>query len=114
MTMTGQAIIYDAVRTPRGKGKNTGSLHEITSLQLATQALRAIKDRNNLDTSKVDDVVLGCVSPVGEQGSGDRFYADKLITARYFFERVLPDATSHLAKVKTGAGPVMALGADSF
>jgi acetyl-CoA C-acetyltransferase len=63
------AYIYDAVRTPRGKGKNTGTLHEITSLQLATQALRAIKDRNNLDTSKVDDVILGCVSPVGEQGS---------------------------------------------
>ena len=63
------AFIYDAVRTPRGKGKNTGSLHEITSLQLATQALKAIKDRNNLDTSKVDDVVLGCVTPIGEQGS---------------------------------------------
>jgi acetyl-CoA C-acetyltransferase len=63
------AYIYDAVRTPRGKGKNTGSLHEITALQLATQALKAIKNRNNLDTSKVDDVILGCVSPVGEQGS---------------------------------------------
>jgi alkylation response protein AidB-like acyl-CoA dehydrogenase len=48
------------------------------------------------------------------EGTGDQFYADKLATARYFFERVLPDATSHLAKVKTGAGPVMALGADSF
>ena len=64
-----EAYIYDAVRTPRGKGKNTGSLHEITSLQLATQALRALKERNNLDTSKVDDVILGCVTPVGEQGS---------------------------------------------
>jgi acetyl-CoA C-acetyltransferase len=64
-----EAYIYDAVRTPRGKGKNTGSLHEITSLQLATQALRALKERNNLDTSKVDDVVLGCVTPIGEQGS---------------------------------------------
>ncbi|MEP7211364.1 MAG: acetyl-CoA C-acetyltransferase [Alphaproteobacteria bacterium] len=64
-----EAYIYDAVRTPRGKGKSTGSLHEITALQLATQALRAIKDRNNLDTSKVDDVIIGCVSPVGEQGS---------------------------------------------
>jgi acetyl-CoA C-acetyltransferase len=63
------AYIYDAVRTPRGKGKSTGTLHEITALQLATQALRAIKDRNNLDTSKVDDVIFGCVSPVGEQGS---------------------------------------------
>jgi acetyl-CoA C-acetyltransferase len=64
-----EAYIYDAVRTPRGKGKTTGTLHEITALQLATQALKAIKDRNELDTSKVDDVVLGCVSPVGEQGS---------------------------------------------
>jgi alkylation response protein AidB-like acyl-CoA dehydrogenase len=48
------------------------------------------------------------------QGTGDRFYADKLATARYFFDRVLPDATSHLAKVKTGAAPVMALSADAF
>jgi acetyl-CoA C-acetyltransferase len=64
-----EAYIYDAVRTPRGKGKNTGTLHEITALQLATQALKAIKDRNGLDTSKVDVVILGCVSPVGEQGS---------------------------------------------
>ena len=63
-----EAYIYDAVRTPRGKGKASGSLHEITSLSLATQALQAIRDRNELDTSYVDDVVLGCVSPVGEQG----------------------------------------------
>jgi acetyl-CoA C-acetyltransferase len=63
------AYIFDAVRTPRGKGKSSGSLHEITALSLATQALQAIRDRNGLDTSKVDDVVLGCVSPVGEQGS---------------------------------------------
>jgi len=63
-----EAYVFDAVRTPRGKGKNTGSLHEITALSLATQALQAIRDRNNLDTSKVDDVVLGCVSPIGEQG----------------------------------------------
>lgn len=64
-----EAYIYDAVRTPRGKGKSSGSLHEITALQLATQVLEAIRDRNDLDTSKVDDVILGCVSPVGEQGS---------------------------------------------
>ncbi|MEQ9317029.1 MAG: acetyl-CoA C-acetyltransferase [Henriciella sp.] len=64
-----EAYIYDAVRTPRGKGKSSGSLHEITSLSLATQALQAIRDRNELDTSNVDDVVLGCVSPVGEQGA---------------------------------------------
>lgn len=64
-----EAYIYDATRTPRGKGKKNGSLHEITALQLATQQLEAIRDRNNLDTSFVDDVVLGCVSPVGEQGA---------------------------------------------
>lgn len=64
-----EAYIYDAVRTPRGKGKASGSLHEITALSLATQALQAVRDRNDLDTSNVDDVILGCVSPVGEQGS---------------------------------------------
>ena len=63
-----EAYIYDAVRTPRGKGKKTGSLHEITALELSTQTLEAIRDRNELDTANVDDVVLGCVSPVGEQG----------------------------------------------
>jgi acetyl-CoA C-acetyltransferase len=64
-----EAYIYDAVRTPRGKGKSSGSLHEITALSLATQVLQGLRDRNNLDTSKVDDVILGVVSPVGEQGS---------------------------------------------
>ena len=63
------AYIFDAVRTPRGKGKKDGSLHEITALSLASQVLEAIRDRNNLDTKYVDDVVLGCVAPVGEQGS---------------------------------------------
>ena len=64
-----EAYIYDAVRTPRGKGKKDGSLHEITGLSLATQVLEALRDRNDLDTSRVDDVILGCVSPVGEQGA---------------------------------------------
>ncbi|HWQ86630.1 acetyl-CoA C-acetyltransferase [Brevundimonas sp.] len=63
------AYIYDAVRTPRGKGKKDGSLHEITGLSLATQVLEALRDRNDLDTSKVDDVILGCVTPVGELGA---------------------------------------------
>lgn len=63
------AFIYDHVRTPRGRGKPNGSLHEITSIELATQVLRAIRDRNGLDTSRVDDVVLGCVTPIGEQGA---------------------------------------------
>ena len=61
--------IYDAIRTPRGKGKKNGTLHEVTALELATQVLNNIKERNNLDTSDVDDVVLGCVAPVGEQGA---------------------------------------------
>ena len=63
------AYIYDAVRTPRGRGKSDGALHEITALSLATQVLEQLRDRNDLDTSKVDDVVLGCVSPTGEQGA---------------------------------------------
>jgi acetyl-CoA C-acetyltransferase len=61
--------IYDAIRTPRGKGKKNGSLHEVTSVELATQVLNNLKDRNDLDTGDIDDVVLGCVSPVGEQGA---------------------------------------------
>ena len=64
-----ECYIYDAVRTPRGKGKKDGSLHEVAALELATQPLRAIRDRNKLDTSKLDDVILGCVDPVGEQGA---------------------------------------------
>jgi acetyl-CoA C-acetyltransferase len=63
------AYIYDHVRTPRGRGKSDGSLHEITPIQLAAQTLQALRDRNGLDTSLIDDVVLGCVTPVGEQGS---------------------------------------------
>lgn len=62
------AFIYDHVRTPRGRGKADGALHEVTALQLATQALAAVRDRNGLDTTLVEDVVLGCVDPVGEAG----------------------------------------------
>jgi len=63
-----EAFIYDHVRTPRGRGKADGSLHEVTTLNLATQVLKGIKDRNKLDTSQVDDVVMGLVDPVGEAG----------------------------------------------
>jgi acetyl-CoA C-acetyltransferase len=72
------AYIYDAVRTPRGRGKSDGSLHEVTSLRLAETALRALKDRTDLDTSLVDDVILGCVDPVGEAG-GDIARAAALV-----------------------------------
>jgi len=64
-----QAFIFDHVRTPRGKGRADGGLHEITPVQLATQTLQAIRDRNLLDTGLVEDVILGCVMPSGEQGS---------------------------------------------
>jgi len=64
-----EAFIYDHVRSPRGRGKPDGSLHTITPINLASQVLAAVRDRNGLDTSLVDDVILGCVAPVGEQGA---------------------------------------------
>jgi acetyl-CoA C-acetyltransferase len=63
------AFILDAVRTPRGRGRPDGSLHPITPVQLAAQTLAVLRDRNGLDTRLVDDVTLGCVTPVGEQGA---------------------------------------------
>jgi acetyl-CoA C-acetyltransferase len=72
------AFIYDAIRTPRGRGKADGSLHEVTALNLAAQTLAAVKDRNGLDPALVDDVVLGCVDPVGEAG-GDIARAAALV-----------------------------------
>jgi len=63
------AFIYDHVRTPRGRGKSDGSLHEVTPVNLAAQTLSALRDRSELDTRLIDDVVMGCVMPVGEQGS---------------------------------------------
>ena len=63
-----EAYIYDHVRTPRGRGKSDGSLHEVTALALATTPLKALKERNNLKPGSVDDVVLGVVDPVGEAG----------------------------------------------
>ena len=64
-----EVYIFDAVRTPRGKGKKDGSLHQATPIWLLRTLLQALQQRNRLDTSLVDDVVLGCVTPVGEQGS---------------------------------------------
>jgi acetyl-CoA C-acetyltransferase len=62
------AFIYDHVRTPRGRGKPDGALHEVSSLGLAVTALAALKSRNRLESAAVDDVILGCVDPVGEAG----------------------------------------------
>jgi len=63
-----EAFIYDAVRTPRGKGKIDGALHDVPTVRLAAGTLTAIRERNGLDTHLVDDVILGCVDPIGEAG----------------------------------------------
>ncbi|MDH4560937.1 MULTISPECIES: acetyl-CoA C-acetyltransferase [unclassified Pseudomonas] len=64
-----EAFIFDAVRTPRGKGKKDGALHSVKPVNLIAGLLRALAERNDLDTSQVDDIVLGCVTPVGDQGA---------------------------------------------
>ena len=67
--MTQTAYIYDALRTPRGKGKKDGALHQASPIWLTRTLLKEMQQRHHLDTSLVDDIVLGCVTPVGEQGS---------------------------------------------
>ncbi|MEK6243568.1 MAG: acetyl-CoA C-acetyltransferase [Pseudomonadota bacterium] len=64
-----EAFVFDAIRTPRGRGKASGSLHEVKPITLLTGVLKELQKRHDLDTSQVDDVVMGCVTPVGEQGS---------------------------------------------
>jgi acetyl-CoA C-acetyltransferase len=64
-----EALIFDAVRTPRGKGKQDGALHSVKPVNLIAGLLRAMEQRNRLDTAQVDDLVLGCVTPVGDQGA---------------------------------------------
>ena len=64
-----QAYIYDAVRTPRSKGKAGGTLNEVKPVRLAAGLLEALQERHELDTAKVEDVILGCVAPLNDQGS---------------------------------------------
>lgn len=64
-----QALIFDALRTPRGKGKANGALHSVKPVNLVAGLLTALQQRTSLDTSQVDDVVLGCVTPIGDQGA---------------------------------------------
>ncbi len=64
-----EAYIYDHVRTPRGRGRATGALHEVPPVDLTAQVLRALRDRNGFDTAEIEEVVLGVVQPVGEQGA---------------------------------------------
>src|ERR1700704_5575588 len=64
-----EAFVFDAVRTPRGRGRSSGSLHEVSPLRLVAGVLRNIRNRNDLDTGHVDDVILGVADPVNEQGA---------------------------------------------
>lgn len=66
--MTPDALIFDAIRTPRGRGKPGGALHEVKPIQLVAGLMQSLVDRNPMETSAVDDVVLGCVSAIGDQG----------------------------------------------
>jgi acetyl-CoA C-acetyltransferase len=67
--MMQDAYIYDVIRTPRGKGRASGALHGVTPVNLLVGLMRALERRYELDTSRIDDVVLGCVTPIGEQGA---------------------------------------------
>ena len=64
-----EAFVYDAIRTPRGRGKSSGSLHEVKPVRLLTTLMHEMQRRHDLDTSQVEDVVIGCVTPVGDQGA---------------------------------------------
>ncbi|WP_296254764.1 MULTISPECIES: acetyl-CoA C-acetyltransferase [unclassified Pseudomonas] len=64
-----EAFIFDALRTPRGKGKAGGALHSVKPVDLVAGLLRELQLRNHLDTAQVDDIVLGCVTPIGDQGA---------------------------------------------
>ncbi len=67
--MSTEAYIFDAIRTPRGKGKKDGALHEVPPIELVALLLKELVRRHDLDTSQVDDVILGCVTPIGDQGA---------------------------------------------
>ena len=67
--MTTEALIFDAIRTPRGRGKATGALHEVKPVTLLSDLLTSLQARNQFDTAEVDDIVMGCVTAVGDQGA---------------------------------------------
>ena len=104
------AYIYDHVRSPRGRGKANGSLHGITPTNLASQVLSSLRDRNELDTALVDDVILGCVTPIGEQGANiartAALYADYAETVAG--KQLNRFCASGLEAVNTAAAQVMA------
>ena len=104
-----EAYIYDAVRTPRGRGKKNGSLHEVPPVRLAAAAPRALRDRNGLDTAEVDDVILGVVEPTGDQGADIAriavLYADYDVTVSGV--QINRFCSSGLDAVNMAAGQVM-------
>ncbi|MEE4245548.1 MAG: beta-ketoacyl synthase N-terminal-like domain-containing protein, partial [Kangiellaceae bacterium] len=67
--MTTEALIFDAIRTPRGRGKASGSLYEVKPVTLLSGLLTELVERHNFDTAAVDDIVVGCVTPIGDQGA---------------------------------------------
>ena len=104
------ALIFDHVRTPRGRGKPDGGLHAVTPVELASQTLRALRDRQQFDTALIDDVVLGCVTPIGEQGAN---IARTAVLAAGYAESVAGQqinrfCASGLEAVNTAAAQVMA------
>jgi len=106
-----EAWIYDHLRTPRGKGKKDGSLHQASPVWLLRTLLQALQQRHGLDTAQVDDVVLGCVTPVGEQGADiartavlDADWAQAVagVTQSRFCASGLESVNLAAAKVKSG------------
>jgi acetyl-CoA C-acetyltransferase len=106
-----EAFIYDHVRTPRGKGKKDGGLHQATPVWLLRTLFQAMQQRLALDTALVDDVVLGCVTPVGEQGADiartavlDAQWAQTVagVTQSRFCASGLESVNLAAAKVKSG------------
>mgnify|MGYP001827515922 CR=1 FL=1 len=109
-TPMNDAYIFDHLRSPRGRGKAGGALNAITPINLASQVLAGLRDRNGLDTSILDDVILGCVSPVGEQGANIARVA--AINAGYAEtvpgKQINRFCSSGLEAVNAGAAQVMA------
>ncbi|MEA3178830.1 MAG: acetyl-CoA C-acetyltransferase [Gammaproteobacteria bacterium] len=109
------AFIYDHVRTPRGRGRSDGSLHEVSAVQLAAQVLEALAARSELDTRLIDDVILGCAQPVGEQGGN---IARSAVCVAGFAETVAGQqvhrfCASALEAVNNGAAQIMTGAADA-
>lgn len=110
-----EAFIYDHVRTPRGRGRTDGSLHEITAVEMAATPLRALAERSDLDTALIDDVVYGCAQPVGEQGGNIARAA--VLTAKWddsvAGQQVHRFCASALEAVNNAAAQVMTGAADA-